>query len=38
MADIDAGDVVFTIRGDASQLEAELERASEGMADVGDEE
>jgi len=37
MADIDAGDVVFTIRGDASQLEAELERASDGLERVGDE-
>mgnify|MGYP003634419294 CR=1 FL=1 len=37
MADIDGGDIIFTIRGDASQLEAELERTSEGLERVGDE-
>jgi len=31
MADIDAGDIVFTIRGDASQLEDELNRTQDTL-------
>ena len=34
MADIDGGEVLFTIRGDASQLEAELGRARDGLEDL----